>query len=191
MIAHELRSPLTAIRWIFEELNKDSLTADERKELIRLGSLAVAKLSKVVDGIGADFKSGDINFSELVAKVTEECEPIAKQYGVGLHIDCPQEAVVVRGNSAELDTALSNLVINAIKYNKKNGSVTVRLRNLISKNMAEVSISDTGVGMSLKEKGLGLSIVEKIIKKYKGRVWVDSILGKGSKFHFVLPTKAK
>lgn len=190
-IAHELRTPLTAIKWIFEELKKDSLTSDERKELVRLGSLATMKLSKIIDSLNHAAKESFVNLNELILKVAQEEEPVARQYGVQIHTNCSQDEIMVKGDIGELETALSNLIINAIKYNKKGGSVTVLARELVSERKAEVVVEDTGRGMNPKETGFGLSIVEKIIKKHKGRIWVDSVLGKGSKFHFVLPTRVK
>ena len=106
-----------------------------------------------------------------------------------------------------INSVLSNLLTNAVKFTDRNGQVVVSL-NKIDSGMLEIAISDTGIGMpdiifnnlfKIQEKvgrlgtekeessGLGLLLCKEFIEKHKGKIWVESTEGKGSKFIFTLP----
>lgn len=106
-------------------------------------------------------------------------------------------------------TILQNLLLNAIKYSKKGGKITVKVENL-EKNV-QISVQDTGVGMHPKilgslfkldktiktsgtenetGTGLGLLLVTELIKKHKGKIWAESVLDVGSTIYFSLPKKS-
>jgi signal transduction histidine kinase len=107
---------------------------------------------------------------------------------------------------------MSNLIDNAIKYNVKNGSVTVRIGRLPDQPFLQVSIEDTGVGIpqeamdklftkffradnvikfQTEGTGLGLYITKNIIKRHGGSISAESTIGRGSKFTLTLPTDPK
>jgi two-component system, sensor histidine kinase and response regulator len=105
-----------------------------------------------------------------------------------------------------ISTVVRNLCSNSIKFTPKNG--TIRVSALEKENNIEVCISDTGIGISEKDidklfridvhhttigtssekgTGLGLILCKEFIEKNDGQIWVESTLGKGSNFKFILP----
>ena len=122
----------------------------------------------------------------------------------------PGDLPLVQGDSARIRQVLGNLVENAIKFTPEGGSVTVTAApDPEDDALLRVSVCDTGCGIepeavkriferlhqedsTLSDSrlglGLGLAIVKELVKRQGGRIWVESQLGHGSTFHFVLPT---
>jgi signal transduction histidine kinase len=111
----------------------------------------------------------------------------------------------MNGDRGEIEIVLNNLISNAVKYNRDNGTVTVKLSD--SPDEVVMTVSDTGIGMSEEERerlfgefvrikndktrnilgsGLGLNIVKRIAALYDGRVSVESTPDVGSTFSVVL-----
>ncbi|MEK7087029.1 MAG: ATP-binding protein, partial [Patescibacteria group bacterium] len=111
-----------------------------------------------------------------------------------------------------LGMALANLIENAIKYNVKNGEVTVSVEELKDRPFLKINVSDTGVGVPKEEinklftkfyrgenitqvepngSGLGLFIAKNIIQNHGGEIGVQSVPGRGSTFYFTLPLKSE
>ncbi|MBI2592870.1 MAG: hypothetical protein HYW37_01775 [Candidatus Colwellbacteria bacterium] len=220
--AHQLRTPLTAVNWIFENLNKSVALSVDEKEMVTNGLQASAQLLKVVNDLldvakiedgrfGYDFE--DIDLPDFIDSVLKNANPVAKEYGVTLYFDRGPEAVpVVRGDPVKLGIVLSNLLDNAIKYNTKNGSVTVGLEVLKDKPYVQISVKDTGIGVPPEDvpklftkffradnavriqtsgSGLGLYITKNIMARHGGTIWAESTLGRGTTFFFTLPTDFK
>jgi signal transduction histidine kinase len=216
MTVHQMQTPLTAIRWTLQELAKKDLREEDRTELIRLASVAGERINTTVTVFGQavqiedaiDFHFEVVDLGEVIEGVVNEAEAVAKQYGVSVHFESIGHGLEVWADSAKLTVALSNLVNNAIKYNHRGGFVTIKVRPLLTDKVVQVSIEDTGMGISADEKkqlfqkyfrtaaakgsqkegtGLGLYLVKQIIEKHKGRITVESTLGQGSTFYFTLP----
>ena len=120
--------------------------------------------------------------------------------------ESPLEAEI---DAEKFGLAISNLLENAIKYNVPNGQAVVSLNRQPDAPFLQVNIADTGLGIPpeamdklfskffraenalTKEttgSGLGLYIVKNIINRHGGQVWAESEIGRGSVFHFTLPT---
>ena len=116
----------------------------------------------------------------------------------------------IQADGDRLIQVVSNLLSNAIKYSPEGGAITVTSR-LLAGNV-EVSVTDNGPGIPAEfigrifgryeryetpgraqvvGTGLGLAIAQQIIQLHKGRIWVDSIVGAGSNFRFIIPAPAK
>ena len=216
--SHQLRTPLTAINWVFQELSTSRLSESERLEFVSTGTQAAAKLSKIVNDFLdiTKIEEGRFGYSlamtdvtDYVTKAVNEAAPIAKQYRVQVYFESPKEALKAPLDQQRMGIVLSNLLDNAIKYNVENGEVVVRLRSVPSRPFIELSISDTGVGITPDElkklftkffrteagvkmdatgSGLGLYLVKNIIEQHGGTISVQSTIGRGTTFTVLLPT---
>ncbi len=220
--AHQLRTPLTAINWIFEGFNGNEDLKPEDKELAGNGLTATRKLLKIVNDLldvskieegrfGYNFSK--VNIIDFIAEVLTNAQAEAKEYGINLYFDKGgEQSIDLTVDTNRLGLALSNLIDNAIRYNVKNGTVTVKVEGLKDKPYAQVSVKDTGVGIPpenmkkvftkffraenvLKREtegsGLGLYITKNIINSHGGAIWAESIIDRGTTFFFTLPTDPK
>lgn len=149
-----------------------------------------------------------VRLDEVVRSVVGLIAPVARQRQVRLITRLPGTAVRTRGDAAELDRALLNLVGNAVKYSDPGGRVTVTLQ--VHRGEVEVTIADEGIGIAEDDRGqlfveffrsadpaamerpgtgLGLAIVGHIVKRHRGRVEVCSTHGVGSTFRVILPAE--
>ena len=147
-----------------------------------------------------------INISKMIQEVALLFEGIItsknNEFQCFVHEHLP-----IYGDEEQVRIVLMNLLGNAVKFTD-GGQIEVHVGR--SGEMAKICVKDTGVGIqeSDHEKifeefcqgngsiertyggaGLGLSVAKKIVELHGGRIWVDSILGKGSEFYFTLPTK--
>jgi len=215
--AHELKTPLVPMVGYLHLIDKKKLSSKDResidialrntKRLQRLVEdiLDIAKLeSKVMK-----FNMEDVQLADLVRDSVASSKPFAKKKKIALRGKVPRRLPMVRGDAGRLTQVLTNLINNAIKFTDR-GGVTVEARTEENKVVARVK--DTGVGIAKKDvaklftkffqaetsarrkyggTGLGLAICKEIVEAHKGKIWVESKLGKGSTFAFSLPAKAK
>ena len=220
--AHQLRTPLTAINWIFEGFEKNAAFSKEDKELAVNGLTATRKLLKIVNDLldvskieegrfGYNFAQTDL--VGFMSDVLTNAQAEAKEHGVNLYLDRgSREQVLVTIDQDKLGMAVSNLIDNAIRYNVENGSVTVSVKQLSDGPYVEVVITDTGIGIPPQDmskvfskffraenvlrretegSGLGLYITKNIIDRHGGTIWAESVIDRGTTFHFTLPTDPK
>lgn len=216
--AHQLRTPTTGLNWALDNLGKDKNITGESRETLSIARKTAKNLLKIINDLvniaqieegkfGYQFKK--INLTNFLGKVLSDAESVAKEYNVKLYFEQPKDKeLLVKADTTRLALVISNLVDNAIKYNVANGQVIVKLRKLPSQPYVEVSIKDTGVGMSkeslsklftkffrgknvekfaISGSGLGLYLAKNIIKKHGGKIWAKSVLNRGSTFYFTLP----
>ena len=215
--AHQLRTPLTSINWIFESLAKETMP-ESQKEMVDMGVMAASNILKTVNDLldvsqieegryGYKFQDMDINvFAE---QVLSEIMPYAQEMGIKLYLKKSANPIPVSIDPQKLGIVLSNLVSNAIKYNIENGEVTVEIEQQVEKPYVEMSIRDTGIGIPAEEMqrlftkffradnaqktvadgtGLGLYITKNIVRRHGGDIWAESQLNRGSVFHITIPT---
>lgn len=168
--------------------------------------------SKVQIG-AAEFQPRKLNLCEAVSKNIHLLADTAKQKEIDLsHTVEPDMSVCADPNMT--DTILSNLISNAIKFTHKGGEteVTARFPDSGEKNFVEIAVSDTGIGIRgsdisklfrLNEKykktgtsgekgsGLGLLLCKELVEKHRGKIWVDSEVGKGTTVRFTLPCEVR
>jgi signal transduction histidine kinase len=160
------------------DLGKIESGIDSRKEPVRINGVAVSALESV--------------------RARSEAKQI--QLKVSLQEDIPP----LHGNPTRLRQMISNLLDNAVKYTPEKGTVSLSCQ--MEEGQILLRVSDTGIGIPPSEvpqifnkfyratnvqntvgTGLGLSIVKSIVDIHNGRVWVDSLPGKGTTFTIVLP----
>ena len=129
--------------------------------------------------------------------------PLIKTGGAALACDI-SGGLTVLVDSDRMTRVIQNLLDNAFKYNRRGGRVDITAR--ADGAMAVVTVRDTGLGIPERDlgqifdrfyrgratkhihgTGLGLSIVKAIVELHGGRIWVESVVGEGSAFHFTLP----
>ncbi len=220
--AHQLRTPLTGVHWTFETLNSSKNVVAADKELVSNGLILSNKLLKIVNDLldvskieegrfGYNFVN--MNLVDFMSNILENANIMAKQYGINLYFDRGDEpSTLVYIDASKLGIALSNLLDNAIKYNVKNGSVTVKIERVPDQPYVRISIEDTGIGIPEEDMhklftkffradnvmkfqaegtGLGLYITRNIVRRHGGTISAESTIGRGSRFYVTLPTDPK
>lgn len=206
-VSHELKTPLTAILASAEIIGMDSTPKETvthfahniTKEANRLITLVndIIKLSKL-DDKSYEPEDKEVDIYEIAKNVEDTLSHIADNCGVQLTLY--GEKTIVHGVPTLLSEIVYNLVDNAIKYNKPNGSVTITVAPVNGK--ATLIVEDTGIGISKEDQsriferfyrvdkshskevggtGLGLSIVKHGVEHHNGKMKVESELGKGTK----------
>jgi two-component system sensor histidine kinase CiaH len=210
--AHELRTPLAVMKTGAEAM----LAGDSEKERTRFIKDSVEEIdyiSAMVNDLLVLSKSDNlqkskfekVNLSELARKHAKHMQAHARQKNITLKTDIADDCII-NGNKAYLKRLLTNLVQNAVDYNKPSGEVMVLLKK--SGKQVELKITDTGIGIaetdlphifdrfykadkSRSQKtggaGLGLSIVEEITKMHQGKIFIKSKLGKGTTIIILFP----
>lgn len=220
MAAHELRTPLTAIRGYASllQLQNAKQLDDSGKELIKrlvvsgenLGNLIENLLS--VSRIERSMFSVDarpIDLTDTIKNVVDNVRPQANTKKQTITIAVPDQLPVVFADSFRIGQVILNFVANAVNYTQVGGSITVRAEP--KGNELVIAVSDTGRGIpkeaqqklftkffrvsasleqGSKGTGLGLYISKSIIEMHKGKIWVESEVGKGSTFFVSLPIAA-
>ena len=215
-VSHELKTPLTSISG-FAEILKNGGTDEQTtkdfantiyKETQRMISLVndIIKLSKL-DEKSISQEKEEINLTELSKEVITPLLPVAEKKNVKIDLEAENQ-VFINGVRSVIFEMIYNLVENAIKYNKNDGKVIVKVSK-ISENPSSkkqnvvLSVSDTGIGIPKNEQeriferfyridksrskesggtGLGLSIVKHGAKYHNAKVTLSSQEGKGSTF---------
>ncbi len=214
-VSHELKTPLTSIRGFIETLRdgaiKDVTVAEKFLDIIdieaeRLGVLINDILTLAeIERFHQEPDSVEFQLKPLVDETTELIKTLADEKGITIAVDIPEE-FTVNANKNRMKQLVINLLDNAVKYNKKNGKITITA-NLKPDGRSMISVMDTGIGISEEYQtriferfyridkgrsrenggtGLGLSIVKHIAQLYDGYIEVESELGKGSTFHVTI-----
>lgn len=208
--AHELRTPLAVLRTRLDVFKKKEREQKEYDELVQTMETYVDRLSSLISNLLELTETGelpeveDISLDSVIKTVVKDLEPVAHEHEVKIHTDI--EPLTVRGNGSLLYRALYNLVENAIRYNEKEGSITIDLKNQDTAGM--VKIADTGVGIAPEARelifepfyrvnksrsrefggaGIGLSLVKAILKRHGAFIAVDANEPQGSVFTITFP----
>lgn len=209
-VSHELKSPLTAVLGFLETLQgpaKDDPAARERflgmlqNEAERMNRLIMDLLSlSRVEAEERVIPRESIDLAEVARTVLDRLEPLALEDGVTIKLDVQGDVPRVRGDVAQLDQVISNLLENAIKYSARPGNVTILFANaddnpVLSGSAIRMEVINDGEGIDamhiprLTERfyrvdshrsrevggtGLGLAIVKHIITRHRGRMRITS-----------------
>jgi signal transduction histidine kinase len=202
-VAHELKNPLTPIRFAVERLRRDvppelAETVDVLAiESQRLEAMAksFSQFGRLPEGPPAEIDVGDL--ARYTARATIPPE-------LGGNVEVGTDVPMVHGHHDALARALTNVMLNAVDACKSGGTVTVRVRRakLHDRDSVEVAVSDTGCGIPAEQlariwdpyvtskpggTGLGLAIARQTVLAHDGTVAADSIVGRGTEIRFVLP----
>ena len=208
--AHEIKSPITAIRGTLEVTLAHDRTSEEYQNALSECLDELAGLSHIVDNLlllaTPESKASGFNFflldyTDCIATVVDTLTPLAEKSGVSLSLQAPQELMVF-GDEMLLSRMAYNLIHNAIKFSPAGSSITAKLYS--SEDGSILEVRDEGIGIEPAHlnhifdrfyqvgtsrqhgSGLGLSIVKWIVNVHEGTIAVTSKPGKGTAFTVTL-----
>lgn len=216
ILAHDLRSPFHGLMGYSQILYEDyeSFTDEERKNFINTIHYSLRNLFKLIENLleWSRVQTGNIQFQPIKVNANEAVQNsinvlISNAIRKKIQIEnLVPSNIYVKADSKMLQSVLDNLISNSIKFTNQNGEISIRSRE--NENYIEFTVEDTGVGMTKEDiqkifridshhstkgtdeekgTGLGLILCKEFIEKNNGKISVESIKGKGSKFIFSLP----
>jgi signal transduction histidine kinase len=214
-VSHDLRSPLTLMRGYATMLEMVGELNEQQQGYVRKIISGVENMSRLVNNlldlgrieIGVGLQVEQVTVLDIIERVTSALQLQASQKNITLNIELPKDMPhAVDADQALLHQAVYNLMENAIKYTPNDRRVVIR--TLSQPGYLIFAIEDSGPGISAEDlphlfekfyrgkqretraqpgSGLGLAIVHSIATNHGGRVWVDSVIGKGSTFYLQIP----
>jgi two-component system phosphate regulon sensor histidine kinase PhoR len=215
--SHELRTPLATILGYAETLREQGgeIDAETRARFVAIVHDEARRMQRVVEDLISlsrieaerfSAPTGILALAPLAELARDGYRRIAEERGSEIRIDAPPDLPPVSGDRSQILQLIENLVGNALRYGRPGTPVTVALRH--EDGMVRLIVADEGEGIAAEHipriterfyridasrsralggTGLGLSIVKHIVERHRGRLAVDSELGKGSRFHVLLP----
>lgn len=216
-ISHELKTPLHSIQGFLKIILSNKAPGplnEEQRDFLTIALRQTEQLERMMHDLleFTRLESGIIRLNPepvdltlLAEHTVERLRPVARDAGVGLVVAL-DHALPVEGDRLRLEQVLNNLISNAIKFTPRQGQVLIEGRLL--DDVAEIVVRDTGIGIPANEHqrifdrfyqvdgganreyggtGLGLTICKHIVERHGGRIWVESMPGRGSAFHFTVP----
>jgi len=215
-VSHELRTPIFSAQGYLETLLGGAINdSSVNRSFLEKAQANLSRLHSLLEDLIniSQIESGEMKMSFRIFKVNEflesvckECESIAVNRNIALHLTLKTKIEdEIYGDRERLRQVLSNLISNAVNYNRPDGEVELFSERIV--DGIQISVKDTGVGIpsehlpriferfyrvdsdrsrALGGTGLGLAIVKHIIEAHGSRIDVVSKVGEGSTFRFVL-----
>jgi two-component system, sensor histidine kinase and response regulator len=213
IISHDLRSPVASLKALMEIVSTTGLS---QQEFVDISKVLKRNLDSVYDDLdnllvwaqtqlkGISAHPEEIDLRKLAEEKTNLFEEAAASKKIVMVNDIPPGTIVLADRN-HLNLVIRNLIANAIKFNRSNGTITLSAKEY--ENKCQVSVADSGIGISHqdiarlfnsethfstpgthKEKGVGIGLLltKEFIEKNHGSIWVDSEVGKGATFTFTL-----
>jgi PAS domain S-box-containing protein len=213
MVSHELKTPLTSVKGYVQILQNQGKNLEQIhiKSLLDKVGRQVGKMTTLINGFlnvskleaaKIHIERSKFNVATLIAEVQEEYLSIVSSHRV---LFTEVEQALVLADREKINQVLTNLIDNAVKYSSLGKPIKISVRK--NTDYVQISVEDEGIGIraenipKLFERyyrveegfqgvagfGIGLFLCYEIIKRHDGDIWAESILGKGSIFHFTLP----
>ena len=215
-VSHELRTPLTAIQGFSETLLAGAIDDPQNRvrflEIILDHSRRLARLTEdllmlsKMDADRLELEIHRLSVSQFVESCVETAQRPADDKNLRISVNLAPSLPDIAADRRRLAEVLQNLLDNAIQYTPAGGQITLSA----SANNGEVTftVADTGIGIPHADQpriferfyrvdaarsrevggtGLGLSIAKHLVEVHGGRIWVESAVGQGSRFHFTVP----
>jgi len=213
-LSHELRTPVTSLKALTETLNEGAIDQPSvARDFVSKMNVEVDRLAQMVQEMGelsriesgeAPLKQSPVNIGDVAARVVKRLQAQADRAGLQVRLDIASGLPSVSADEARIEQVLVNLMHNAIKFTPPGGTVNIAAK--ADGDMLVVSVSDTGVGISADDlprvferfykadraragggTGLGLAIAKHVVEAHGGKIWVESVEGRGATFSFGLP----
>ncbi len=219
IVSHQLRSPLTNLKWGIEFLTSDEFRMPREKKEEYYGSLKenTTRMVELVDDLlvvsriergSLPVRKEKFSLENMTEDLIERFKLVAEASNVKMELHTPDDIPDVYADPSQIKIVVENLIDNAVRYSDGKAHIDIWLKK--KKKSLLFKIKDTGVGIpKLDQKhifekffrakniskkdtrgsGLGLFVCKSIIEKAGGKIWLESQLGKGTTFYFALPTK--
>jgi len=208
-ITHDIRAPLGAAMMLLDKFEANKYSQRMSKMLIRAHSMAEGFLQASRAEMANVNRFHELDMVSLTQQAIDDVYEISVAKRLKLHKDFPEECVWVRGDFGLLLRAVSNILLNAVKYSPERGVISVIIEN--NQQSIVLKVIDQGPGIPAKKiakvfkrfsraegehqaqegSGLGLYFVSVTIKKHRGSVSVHSEEGRGATFIVSLPLERR
>ncbi len=217
-VSHELRTPMASLRALVETLRDSALDDPPAAEhfLDRM-EIEVDALTQMVEELLelSRIESGQVPLrlnpvlpQAAICPPVDRLRPQIERSQLEIHVEVPRDLPLVLVDAGRIHQVVTNLVHNAIKFTPAGGSIRVTAqRSPEAREGVLVTVADTGIGIAERDllriferfyktdrsravggTGLGLAIAKHIVQAHGGRIWAESVEGKGSRFYFTMPT---
>jgi len=213
-MSHEMRTPLNAMIGFAQLLDlklKDDDLKTHAHEIVTAGDYLIHLVNELLDLTAIETGNIKLQFEDhdlgaLTREAIEIVRPLARKRSIRIENETPQnQSFPVHIDVRRFQQVLLNILSNAIKFNRENGLIKIRLEN--PENYYKVSVEDTGKGLSAEQMekiflpferlgienqhiegtGLGMSISKELLEKMGGDILVESKIGVGTKVSVIIP----
>lgn len=217
MVSHELKAPIAAVYGFLKLISDENIkiSEEQKKDYINRSMLRLDGLLKMVNDL-LDISRMELKtvkreirkvcLTEIIKSVLELFHLDFQKKGIQVEFDYKSNENCINADTDEITRLFTNLISNAVKYNRQQGSIVIKIYH--SGNFIVSEIKDSGIGMKDEEKkklfseffrakneytknisgtGLGLSIVKRIVDSYSGKIEIESEYGVGTTFRIYLP----
>lgn len=218
MVSHELKAPIAAVYGFLKLFNDDSikLTDEQRKEYENRSMLRLDGLLKMVNDL-LDISRMELKTvkrelkhlkpKSIIESILELFQVDISKKQISVFLEADDDLPEIKADEDEITRLFTNLISNAVKYNRERGSININLS--VIDDYLLTTIKDSGIGLKPEEKnrlfsefyraknektknisgtGLGLSIVKRVIDSYSGKIEVESEFNYGTTFRVFLPS---
>lgn len=215
-VAHQLRTPLSAIKWTLNALLNESssnFTSDQKALLLKAYESNDRIINLIQDMLGSDRAESqtglslvEINIPDLINNVIPDFKSTVEKKGLKITVHTEKDLPKIKADPQKMRAVFQNLLENAVKYSNRKGVIKIELNK--EDNFLKVVFEDNGIGIPKEQQsdifkkffraknamqvdntgsGLGLFIVKSIIERHGGKIDFESEENKGTKFIFTLP----
>jgi signal transduction histidine kinase len=214
-VSHEFRTPLSSILAGVKMVKDEMLgpVTPDQQRILQMASDSTLRLNRLINDLldiskieagKLELRREAVDLAEVVEKVAAGFEPAAAERGIQIRMEAGERPIRLLADGDKIIQVLTNLTNNALKFTEEG-----EIRLLLEANAQEVrcTVQDTGRGIAPehlpkifgkfqqtgksvrgeKGTGLGLSLCKSLVELHEGKIWVESELGKGSRFIFTLP----
>lgn len=213
--AHQLRTPLSAVKWVFSMLEDLEETTERQKELFKKGKISTERMIRLANDFlnVSRIEEGKFNYNfetvfldDIIKTAISEEENRIKEKDINLIFEKPERKTQIKGDAEKLYLVFQNIIENAVNYTLKRGNIKIFFAS--DENYAKVTVKDDGVGIPKNQlnklfnkfirgsnvvrlqtegSGLGLFIAKNIVEAHKGAVEIKSEENEGTEVIITLP----